>query len=97
MSKNAADKKQVEEAGREEKFSRKQELADLRNILATEGGRRFVWRYLGKCGVFKSSFTGNSQTFFLEGSRNIGLQIMEDVMAADPDSYIKMAKENNQP
>jgi hypothetical protein len=94
--KNAANKKEVEQANREEKFSYKQQLADIRLILESEQGRRFLWKYLSKCGVFKSSFTGNSQTFFLEGQRNIGLQLMEDIMAADADAYVKMAKENKE-
>jgi len=94
--KNAANKKEVEQANREEKFSHKQQMADIRLILETEQGRRFIWKYLSKCGVFRSSFTGNSNTFFREGERNIGLQLMEEVMAADADAYIKMAKENRE-
>lgn len=53
-----------------------------------------MWRYLGKCGLYKSSFTGNSTTFFNEGMRNIGLQMLADITEADADSYAKMAKEN---
>lgn len=93
LVKNAADAEQVKEAGIKEKFGRKQELNDVYNILAIPSGRRWVWRVLSDCGVFKSSFTGNSTTFFNEGRRDIGLRILADVMEANPDAYVQMAKE----
>jgi len=93
LVKNAADAEQVKEAGVKEKFGRKQELNDVYNILAIPSGRRWVWRVLSDCGVFKSSFTGNSTTFFNEGRRDIGLRILADVMEANPDAYVQMAKE----
>ncbi len=92
LVRNAADAEQVKEAGVKEKFGRKQELNDVYNILAIPSGRRWVWRVLSDCGVFKSSFTGNSTTFFNEGRRDIGLRILADVMEANPDAYVQMAK-----
>ena len=50
---------------------------DLEKLLTLEEGRRFFWSFLGKCRVFSSSFTGNSETFFLEGQRNAGLVILD--------------------
>jgi len=94
LVKNAADKEQVKAAGSKEKRRREKELSDIRELLRTPGGRRFMWRYLDRCGVYRSSFTGNSQTFFLEGERNIGLQMITDIMDADPGLYIEMIKEN---
>lgn len=92
MQKNAADEQQISNAKQKEKLGRERELNDLKFLLSSEQGRRFVWRYLELCGVFKSSFTGSSETFFLEGQRNIGLKLLADVMEADPESYIKMQK-----
>lgn len=88
------DKKNIEQKAAKERYTKKQELADLRLILDTKSGRRFIWKYLGICGVFRSSFTGNSETFFKEGQRNVGLQLMAEVHEADIEMYALMSKEN---
>ena len=93
---NAADEQQVSNAKQKEKLQRERELNDLRFILSTDQGRRTMWRYLELCGVYKSSFTGSSETFFLEGQRNIGLKIIADIMESDPEAYIKMQKTNKE-
>jgi hypothetical protein len=67
--------------------------SDLRKVLGGPEGRRFVWRLMSEAGVFRSSFTGNSETFFREGKRNIGLMILGDVMVAQPDSFTVMQRE----
>jgi len=92
---NAADESQVKEAKKKEKFGREQELSDVKFILSTEQGRRFFWRYLSICGVFKNSFTGSSETFFNEGKRLIGTTLLTEMVTADPDSYLKMIKQHN--
>lgn len=73
------------------KQEREQELNDLRVLLNTPEGKRFIWRYISKCGVFKTSFTGNSTTFYLEGARNIGLSLLAEVMEARPEAYLEMS------
>lgn len=90
---NAADETQVKRSAEADKFQRDQELRDMKTILEYPFGRRLVWRYLGLAGVFKLSFTGNSETFFNEGQRNIGLKLLADVMEAKPDAYQIMAEE----
>lgn len=90
---NAADKKQVNDAKNKEKLSRDKELDDIRQVLSTPSGRRFYWGLLGFCGVFESSFTGNSQTFFLEGKRQVGLKMLADLNEAQPDAYVTMMNE----
>lgn len=93
---NAADEAQVEERGKKKESERDQQLNDLRHILASPQGRRFYWRKLSDCGVFKTSFTGNSTTFFNEGMRNVGLGMMTDLMDADPQAYITMMNESKE-
>lgn len=93
MARNAADETQVKEAAAKEKRGRERDLEDLRFLLSTIQGRRFVWRQLSECGVFKSSFTGNSTTFFNEGRRDVGLKLMADVMESKPEAYLQMAQE----
>lgn len=91
---NAADHQQVKEAAQKVKYGREQELNDVRSILATREGLRFMWRYLTECGIFKTSFTGNSHTFFMEGRRDVGLRLLADVNEADPEAYFRMLSED---
>ncbi len=93
---DASDEGQVEAARRKADQIREGELADLRAVLATRQGRRLVWRYLTRCGVFKTSMTGSSQTFFLEGQRNVGLWLLADINAADPAAYVQMLAESHE-
>ena len=51
-------------------------------------GRRFVWMLLESTGVFRSSFTGNSTTFFNEGQRNVGLMVLSLINELAPNQYI---------
>jgi|TARA_R110000824_G_scaffold69297_4_gene178639 hypothetical protein len=67
--------------------------AALKQILSGREGRGFVWRTLEKCGVYKTSFTGNSTTFFNEGRRSVGLEILEEILSADAGAYATMRQE----
>ena len=46
---------------------RERELADIAWLLSDRRGRRFMWRVFSNAGIFRTSFTGNSETFFNEG------------------------------
>lgn len=69
-------------------------LNDIRKLVAMPEGRRFYFFVLKEAGVFKSSFTGNSTTFFNEGARNVGLVLLRDLMEARPDALTQMMREN---
>ena len=94
MQTNVADQKQVKEQKQKEKDIRKTELDDVKSILSTEHGRRFFFRYLSICGVFKSSFTGSSETYFLEGRRDVGLRLLADINESNPKAYAALMEEN---
>jgi hypothetical protein len=68
----------------------------MRQVMSSVEGRRFVWRLLERAGVFRTSFTGNSTTFFNEGMRNMGLMVLGDVHEACAESYIVMMNESKQ-
>jgi hypothetical protein len=91
---NSDDKSQVIQAGKDEKLARIRELEDLVAVMETEAGRRLVWRLLSRAGVFTSSFTGNSATFFNEGKRDMGLFILAEIMEACDEQYFIMTREN---
>lgn len=90
------DEDKVKRRGSLDNLARRRELADVAFILSTAEGRRFYWRFISRCGVFKSSMTGNNTTFYNEGERNIGLIMMADMNEADPTAYLKMMTESKQ-
>lgn len=83
-----------EEIERREKLARGNEAEDFKKVMSQKWGRRFVWRQLEVAGVFRTSFTGNSQTFFNEGMRNSGLRLMALINAECPEQYVVMLNEN---
>ena len=93
--KNAADSEQVKEAAEREKLQAERDLNDTRWVLSMPQGRRFLYRLLAECGVYRSSFTGSSETFFREGQRNVGLKLLEELEVADAESYLLMLREGN--
>lgn len=70
------------------------EEADFRKLMAEPWGRRIVWRTLQRCGVFHSSMTGNSETFYREGRRSIGLEFLLNCNSLCPSEYKLMVEEN---
>jgi hypothetical protein len=78
----------------DEAFERKRELADIRAIMDTEHGRRFMTRLLGWSRLFQLSFTKEREvTDFNEGMRNIGLRLFAELDEACPDLLLRMMAE----
>src|SRR3990172_11340064 len=95
LVKKAADPKQVKRARQADKLALDRERDDLTQVLSTLQGRRFVWKILSDCGVFRLSYQfGDAQnTAFNEGRRGIGLALMVAIQGLDPTWYHRMAKE----
>lgn len=92
---NAADENQVRQGKQKDQRTKEREIDDLKGLLSTPGGRRFLWRYIEFCGIFESSFSSSgSEMFFLEGQRNVGLKLIKEIMEADANAYIVMMKES---
>jgi len=81
---NAADEGAVASREEKEKLVLLQEHEDLRDILNTPAGVRFFRGMLRDGGMFRSSFTGNSRTFFLEGERNFVLRLLAKIEQVAP-------------
>ncbi|EJD6539146.1 TPA: hypothetical protein U2I32_000736 [Providencia rettgeri] len=76
------------------KLRKEREDDDLKQVMSTECGRRFIWKTLSLSGVFEVSFTSDPYiTSFNEGRRNKGLELFNDVMSVCPDLYLVMAEE----
>lgn len=89
---NAADENQVEQRRRDADRDRSEELARFQRVMNSEDGRAFVWRILSSAGVYRTSMTGNSYTFFNEGRRSLGLELMADIHEM-PEQYHLMIRE----
>lgn len=76
---------------------RKEELADIRDLMNTNHGRRFMYRLMIRAGIYSTSYNPempDSNMAFKEGQRNIGLWTMAELEEAAPESFALMIKEN---
>ena len=91
---DAGDEGQVKKKKTKAQIHKEQNREDLKAILDMPGGRRFLWKLLEECGVYKISFIGEPyQTAFNEGKRQIGLRLIEDIFDAYPHAYTGMRVE----
>lgn len=85
------DEKQVGRAQSRHRKRRQVELDDLKQVLNTPSGRRFITRLLDQTGLLASDmFTGNSTTFYNLGKRDVGLWVYNEMMKAKPESMIEI-------
>ena len=91
---NAGDPEAVRDRRESAKRGDEARVRGLRYILANQDAREWLWDLMGFTGLNKTSFTGNSQTFFLEGQRNVGLKIQADIVKHSPESMVAMMKEH---
>ena len=85
---NAADEDQLDLIQEQEKLDLLQKEEDLRKILDTPEGIRFFKEFFSRGKVFNSTFTGNSQTYFLEGRRSFALEYFADISEIYPEKIV---------
>ena len=96
MSYNAGERKDVRRLEKESKLADQNRREFMAGVMSTQPGRLWMFDKLQACHIFASSFTTNAlQTAFAEGERNVGLQLLNDIMQACPDQYVLMMKEAN--
>lgn len=93
MSNNAGSRAQVEKKTKRASLKEQHERENLRKTVETYEGRAVVWRILERCGIYSASFMGDGYTEFREGKRSIGLWILTELHAYDPNVYLKMQAE----
>lgn len=77
-----------------ERLTRETEESDLKWLMSSTRGRRIVWRFLDRAGVFRLSFNTNAMTMaFSEGNRNEGLRLLGLIHSLCPELYPTMLKE----
>jgi len=94
LVKNAADREQVREAKQKETSLRDRELNDLRSILNTREGRRYLWRMMGHCRTFASVWHASAQIHYNAGMQDVGHFMMAEITEASPEAFFLMMKEN---
>lgn len=88
-------KEEVE--AREEERIRRQKLSNsLKAVLSTRDGRVILWQLLSDTGIYRSSFDRDLAVMaFNEGQRNVGLKLLNRIMAVDAEAYRLMQDEAN--
>lgn len=85
-----------EDAAAREQLARTNEAEDIKKLMSEQWGRRLMWRMLDKAGIYRTSFTGNSETFFREGMRNFGIQLIAAINDTCPEQYALMVTESKE-
>lgn len=91
--KDYTDPAQVEKGKKKVVKQRAKELLDLKAVLSTDAGKAVLTRILEHSKMMaRNTFTGNSTTFYNLGKREEGLWLYDEIMEADPGSFIDMMK-----
>lgn len=95
MSQEEMTAKEALEARRLAAMREHQLSDDFRGIMATDGGRRFIWFMLQEFGAFKAMpIESHAQMAYMEGRRNVGLMLISKIQADCPERYQQMILEN---
>lgn len=87
---------QVQKTRLLEEMDRDGEIAQLNALLQDEPMRDFLWRVLGHCHIFQSTYQKNfGDMALLEGKRQIGLWLLNEICEADPQAEIAMKQKAN--
>lgn len=74
---------------------RERKMSDIRHEVKNVEGRRLYWGRMSDAGAFRLSYTGDTNdTFFNEGRRSIGLEMLNDLMEAKPEAFAQMQQEH---
>jgi len=66
---------------------------NTRDVIKTPQGRALIWHFLSMCPLYSDTFSGNSRTFYEEGKRAVGLEMLGFLEDVDPTFYPKMLLE----
>lgn len=75
------------------KYEDEQLKLDLQTLMEVPAARRYFHHLMEFCGKSRTSFTGNSTTFFNEGARNVALKLEADLRQHSPANYLLMQHE----
>lgn len=70
-----------------------EERTDVEWVLSTIQGRRFFWRLLSMCGIYKDIEGSGDEMCKQIGRRQIGLQLLSIISDASEDRLFEMMRE----
>jgi hypothetical protein len=65
-------------------------LANVREVSKSRAGKEFIWYVLSAAGIYGEPFTGDNRTFYNEGRRSLGLQLLQLLDDADLSIYPRL-------
>ncbi|WP_272962320.1 hypothetical protein [Alcanivorax jadensis] len=74
----------------------RQREQDFRAVLGTAEGRRVMWALIGDCDCFSPIAATNASVYLLQGRKNVGLQLMNEIESVDPEAFMSMLIEGRQ-
>lgn len=93
---NAADEDQVKQAKSAARRIRDTEMNDLRYLLQSPQGRRYLWRLLSHCKVFESIWEASAKIHHNSGRQDVGHYVMAEIVEANEEALLQMMKEAKQ-
>ncbi len=92
---DVGDAPQVKRRRSKQKIKREGELEEIRQILNTSFGRRFLWRFLSECGLFHTMSHHSKLGMAIgSGKRDMGLWLISEINIADKSGYLKLIQED---
>lgn len=91
------EKRKPETAEDKAKRKRNRELNDIRVIVASPEGRRFLWRVLSEGKIFQDGYIHGDAgygTTYTTGKRSVGVWALSELMEAKPEVFMQMQREN---
>lgn len=91
-----SDKTKREVSLQQQQDAERQRQEDIKSVLATPAGRRFIWALLDeRSGVFGPSFAGEAPhtTAYREGVRSVGIELVKELQRVSPGQYVLMVAE----
>jgi len=78
-------------AKRSEEEEKQLDNEAYRFLLANPHGARILWKMIKQCGVYtRVADNSGSWTYFNDGRRSVGLNMIAEICEADPEGYIKL-------
>ena len=95
---DTTDSKQIKDAKQTEKLEEDLETEDIRFLLNTKQGRRFIWRLFDDSAIFGGMLmnTNSNMTAFNVGVNHRAKQLFEKIHVVDPEMVYQMLRERNE-
>ena len=73
---------------------RERNIEDIKELVKTPAGRRFIWRIIVMSGIHNTGFIDNDKLiYFLAGKKEIGGTLIDDLQVADTQLFAKIQAE----